>query len=77
MLRSIRTLRSIPRIKDITLVPAKTLGLEGEVGSVSVGKAADLLLFSGDPLDPASKLLRVWHKGHTVDASDDAKGGSR
>ena len=57
-------------LRGITQVPAKTLGLESEVGSIAVGKAADLLLFSGDPLDPESRLLRVWHKGRQVRGED-------
>ena len=33
-----------------TGLAAECLGLENETGSVQVGKAADLLLFDGDPL---------------------------
>ena len=54
----------------ITRVPAKALGVEGEVGSLSPGKAADLLLFSGDPLDPESRLVRIWHKGRPVERGE-------
>ncbi len=50
-------------LRGVTLVPAKALGVEDQVGSLRAGKSADLLLFSGDPLDPVSALVSVWHKG--------------
>lgn len=53
-------------LAGVTLVPAKALGIDDRVGSIAEGKDADLLLFDRDPLDPAAKLVRVWHKGGTV-----------
>ncbi|MCC6670022.1 MAG: amidohydrolase family protein [Planctomycetes bacterium] len=53
-------------LRGVTLAPAKMLGLDRSLGSLKVGKDADLLLFSGDPLDPASRLVKVWHKGQEV-----------
>lgn len=50
----------------ITHVPAKALGIEDRVGSIAEDKDADLLLFDRDPLDPAARLVRVWHKGRAV-----------
>ena len=43
--------------------PAKVSGAL-ETGEVSAGKRADLVLFSGDPLDPASAVIHVWRGGH-------------
>ncbi|MBK8180575.1 MAG: amidohydrolase family protein [Planctomycetes bacterium] len=40
----------------VTLNSAKQLGIDGRVGSIEVGKDADLALFNGDPL---SSLARV------------------
>jgi imidazolonepropionase-like amidohydrolase len=37
---------------------AHTLGLEHEIGTVEVGKCADLLLLDGNPLDDISLLTR-------------------
>ncbi|MCH5195084.1 MAG: amidohydrolase family protein [Oscillospiraceae bacterium] len=38
-------------LKAITVNAARILGVENRVGSVETGKDADLVLFSGDPLD--------------------------
>lgn len=53
-------------LAGVTRVPAKSLGVDDRVGSLSPGKDADLLLFSGDPLNPESRLIGVWHKGLRV-----------
>jgi imidazolonepropionase-like amidohydrolase len=53
-------------LKAVTLVPATMLGVQDRVGSIKKDKDADLLLFSGDPLDPTSQLVTVWHKGVEV-----------
>ena len=53
-------------LRAVTLVPATMLGVQGRVGSIKKDKDADLLLFSGDPLDPQSQLVTVWHKGTEV-----------
>jgi imidazolonepropionase-like amidohydrolase len=38
-------------IESITLSPAKILGIDARVGSIEVGKDADLALFDGDPFE--------------------------
>ncbi|MCS6977757.1 MAG: amidohydrolase family protein [Gemmatales bacterium] len=43
-------------LEALTKKPAALLGCEKTHGSIEPGKAADLLLFTGDPLDPASRL---------------------
>lgn len=48
----------------VTINPAKQLGIEDKVGSIEVGKSADLALFDEDPLSNYSKCLRVWIDGH-------------
>jgi Amidohydrolase family len=49
--------------------PAAMVGLGGTHGTIEAGKAADLLLFSGDPLDPASRLRRTIIDGRTAYAN--------
>ena len=53
-------------LAGVTLVPAKALGVDGDVGSLKVGKKANLLVFSGDPLDASSELRAVWLAGKQV-----------
>jgi len=46
-------------LKAITLYPAQILGLAHRLGSIEVGKDANLVLVSGDPLDIRSEVLQV------------------
>jgi imidazolonepropionase-like amidohydrolase len=48
----------------VTINPAKQLGIDDKVGSIEVGKSADLVLFDGHPLSNFSKVLKVWIDGH-------------
>lgn len=50
-------------IRAITINPAKIAGLDGEIGSLEVGKLADLAVFSKDPLDLASSCTAVYIQG--------------
>lgn len=47
----------------LTSVPADALGLGNEVGRIEVGKIADLVLWSGDPLEVSSYATQVWMAG--------------
>jgi hypothetical protein len=53
-------------LKGVTSVPAKALGVDKDVGTLEVGKQANVLWFSGDPLDPSSELKAVWLEGRDV-----------
>lgn len=53
-------------LRAITLNPAKVLGLADRLGSLAPGKDADLVLWSGDPLDVMQRALRVWIGGRSV-----------
>jgi imidazolonepropionase-like amidohydrolase len=46
----------------VTIVPAEIAGLDTRVGSLEAGQGRDLLLFSGDPLSPQSRLREVVHQ---------------
>ena len=48
----------------VTINPAKQLGIDDKVGSIEVGKSADLVLFDKDPLSNFSKAEKVWIDGH-------------
>ncbi len=50
-------------LKAITLTPAEILGVADSVGSIEEGKDADLIVFSGEPLDLRSRVLAVFVDG--------------
>ena len=50
-------------IESITLSPAKILGISDRVGSIEVGKDADLALYDGDPLEYTSHCIGVVVNG--------------
>jgi imidazolonepropionase-like amidohydrolase len=59
----------------VTINPAKQLGIDHEVGSIEVGKSADLVLFDGHPLSNFSKVLDVWIDGNKYfDRAQDLEG---
>jgi imidazolonepropionase-like amidohydrolase len=58
-------------LSAVTLAGAEMLGLEERVGSLEVGKDADLCVLDGDPLSVYSLVLETWVEGERVfDRSD-------
>jgi len=53
-------------LKSITITPAKILGLDDQVGSLAVGKDADVVVWSGDPLTLESEALVTIVNGKVV-----------
>jgi imidazolonepropionase-like amidohydrolase len=53
-------------LKAITIIPAEIIGVADRVGSLEVGKDADLRLLSGDPLDIMTKCEKVIIDGEIV-----------
>jgi imidazolonepropionase-like amidohydrolase len=47
-------------IQSATIVSARAMGLDKEVGTIEVGKRADLVLVDGDPLTNIKDLRKVW-----------------
>ena len=52
--------------RAITSAPAAALGISDRVGSIERGRLADLVVFSGDPLDLRSRVLAVYVRGRRV-----------
>jgi imidazolonepropionase-like amidohydrolase len=50
-------------IKFVTSNPARQLGIEGRVGSLEAGKDADFVIWTGDPLSPASRVDMTFIEG--------------
>jgi imidazolonepropionase-like amidohydrolase len=54
-------------LAGLTTVPASALGVGGEIGNtIAVGQRADLVLWSGDPLDVANVARQVWLDGRAI-----------
>jgi imidazolonepropionase-like amidohydrolase len=53
-------------IRWITANPAWVLGIDATTGTLEAGKAADVVLWSGDPFSVYSKAERVWNDGWLV-----------
>lgn len=54
-------------LAGLTSVPAAALGAGGEIGAaIEVGQRADLVLWSGDPLDVASVARQLWLDGRAI-----------
>jgi len=47
----------------ITSAPAEAIGLGGQLGSLRSGKRADVVVWSGDPLEMTSNVDAVWIDG--------------
>ncbi len=50
-------------IRTVTLNPAKSLKIDGRVGSLEPGKDADFAIWSGVPLSPYSVCEQTWVEG--------------
>ncbi len=50
-------------LKALTLWPAQILNTDDELGSISSGKKADLVIYSGHPLDYRSRVEKVMVDG--------------
>ncbi len=50
-------------LKFVTLNPAKQLRIDSRVGSLELGKDADLVLWSQSPLDSGTVCLQTWIEG--------------
>ena len=53
-------------VRGLTIVPAETVGLGDRLGSIEVGKEADLVVLQGDPADPRNAVELVFIAGKRV-----------
>jgi imidazolonepropionase-like amidohydrolase len=57
-------------IKALTIGAARILGIADRLGSLEVGKDADLFICSGDPLDIRSQVKNIFINGKPVDMNN-------
>lgn len=53
-------------VRGLTIIPAKTAGIDDRLGSLEVGKDADILIITGDPADPRTSVEGVLIDGQKV-----------
>lgn len=57
---------SFQALQAITINPAKHCGIDDRVGSLEVGKDADIVLMNGDLMDPSAEVLKVFVSGKLI-----------
>lgn len=57
-------------IKALTVNPARIFGIDDRVGSLKVGKDADMFITTGDPLDLRSEVKHLFINGQDVDLNN-------
>lgn len=58
-----RGLSTSQALSALTVTPAKTLGLEKELGSLEVGKIASFSIYNANPFEKDAELMEVWTYG--------------
>src|SRR6185295_2091510 len=53
-------------LKTVTLYPAEILGIADRVGTLDVGRDADLIVTTGDPLEVVTDVVYEFIAGHPV-----------
>ncbi|GAB5404116.1 MAG: hypothetical protein Aurels2KO_23470 [Aureliella sp.] len=54
-------------IRSLTIEPAKLIGLEKRVGSIEVGKQANLIVFGQDPFSATASIEQIYVSGEQID----------
>src|SRR5262245_17898582 len=54
-------------LKAVTLYPAQILGVDKQIGSISEGKIANIVLTDGDPLEKLTKVKHLFIAGKPVE----------
>jgi imidazolonepropionase-like amidohydrolase len=56
----------VTALAAVTINPARIIGVDSRIGSLAVGKDADLVIWSGDPLDVMSRAERAYLDGREI-----------
>ncbi|MEO5567446.1 MAG: amidohydrolase family protein, partial [Gemmatimonadaceae bacterium] len=57
-------------LKALTIWPAEIFGADKDIGTVAVGKLANFVITTGDPLDLRSQIVDVFIKGRMAPEDD-------
>jgi len=53
-------------LKAVTIIPAEIFGVSDQLGSIEVGKTANLFVSNGDPFEPATQIKYLFINGWDV-----------
>ncbi len=53
-------------MKAVTIVPAEIFGVADKIGSIEVGKDANIFVSTGDPFEPATQIKHLFINGWNV-----------
>ena len=53
-------------LKAVTIVPAEIFGISDHVGSIEVGKTANLFVSDGDPFETKTNIIHVFIEGWKI-----------
>lgn len=53
-------------LRAITLTPAEILGIDNDLGSLDVGKLANVIITTGDPLQASTRVVHAFVRGKPV-----------
>ena len=56
----------VTALRAVTINPARVIGVDDRLGSLTVGKDADVVIWSGDPLDVMSRAERAYLDGREI-----------
>jgi imidazolonepropionase-like amidohydrolase len=56
----------VTALRAVTIHPARIIGCADRIGSLTVGKDADVVIWSGDPLDVMSRAERAYLNGREI-----------
>ena len=59
-----RGLKPAAALRALTMSPAEIFGISDRLGTLEPGKAANLIIASGDLFAPKTKILESWIDGH-------------
>jgi hypothetical protein len=57
-------------LRALTLTPAEIFGVADRLGSIEKGKAANLIVATGDLFDPRTRVKQVFIDGHKFDNTE-------
>ena len=56
----------VTALRAVTINPAQIIGVDSRIGSLAVGKDADVVIWSGDPLDVMSRAELAFVDGREI-----------